>query len=67
MIAALALAAALAACAREEKPEAEAAGKMVKCTFSTCVMESTKSTLNSEGMDSRITDLMVAVYRGDFL
>ena len=63
LIAALAIAASLTGCLKEEKIEPES-GRVVKCTFTTGISQGSKSILSTDGIENRITDLMIAVYRG---
>lgn len=65
MIILLALSAALTGCHRQEmvQPDTEEDLHLVKCRFTTGVRDETKSILTSEGVETRITDLMIAVYR----
>ena len=64
MIAALAIAASLTGCVKEEKAQpAPESGRMVKCTFTTGVSGESKTTLTADRIETRITDLMIAVYR----
>ena len=65
MIAAVAIAVSLTGCFKVEKIEPEPeSGRLVKCTFTTGVSGESKTTLTSDGIETRITDLMIAVYRG---
>lgn len=65
LITLLAIAAALTGCQRQETalPEAEEGTRLVKCRFTPGVSGDTRSILTSEGVENRITDLMLAVYR----